>query len=133
MIHKGVETKSHKDVVDYHYRFKIPDQFRKYQDKKREQAKKMMESAERRSTDDGKNWNKLGATEQRRSLAKDFLIRVRDDIGNDRYLELAMCLKSYHTNGCTVPELKDKVMELLKGYEDLLERFMNFLPKKFRT
>ena len=41
-ISKGVSSKTYKDVVDYHYRFKIPYQFRKYQDKKREQARKMM-------------------------------------------------------------------------------------------
>jgi hypothetical protein len=40
-------TKSHKDVVDYHYRYKIPDQFRRYQDKKRELAKRMLDCAEK--------------------------------------------------------------------------------------
>ena len=41
------DTKDHKDVVDYHYRFKIPDQFKRYQDLKREQARKMLETSER--------------------------------------------------------------------------------------
>lgn len=41
-------TKSCQDVIDYHYRFKIPDQFRRYQDKKREQAVRMMECIETR-------------------------------------------------------------------------------------
>ena len=41
-ISKGVSSKTYKDIVDYHYRFKIPMQFRKYQEKKREQAKRMM-------------------------------------------------------------------------------------------
>jgi hypothetical protein len=39
-------TKKDKEVVDYHYRFKIPDQFRRYQDKKREQARHMLEVVE---------------------------------------------------------------------------------------
>lgn len=39
-------TKKDKEVVDYHYRFKIPDQFRRYQDKKREQARRMLEVVE---------------------------------------------------------------------------------------
>jgi len=39
-------------VVDYHYRFKIPDQFRRYQDKKREQAVRMMECIEARRHQD---------------------------------------------------------------------------------
>lgn len=41
-------TKTHCQVVDYHYRFKIPDQFRRYQEKKREQAIRMMECIEAR-------------------------------------------------------------------------------------
>lgn len=49
MISKGIAiSKSFKDVVDYHYRFKIPDQFRKYQDKKREHAVQMMNILEGR-------------------------------------------------------------------------------------
>lgn len=49
MIAKALSgTKTFKDVVDYHYRFKIPDQFRRYQEKKREQALRMMECVEHR-------------------------------------------------------------------------------------
>ena len=47
MIYKGIApSKGFKDVIDYHYRFKIPDQFRSFQDKKREQAVRMMECIE---------------------------------------------------------------------------------------
>lgn len=49
MISKALAgTKTFKDVIDYHYRFKIPDQFRRYQEKKREQAVRMMECLEKR-------------------------------------------------------------------------------------
>ena len=52
MVAKSVASltaaKTHCDIVDYHYRFKIPDQFRRYQNKKREQAVKMMECIEAR-------------------------------------------------------------------------------------
>ena len=40
-------NKKHKDVVDYHYRFKIPDQFRRYEDKKREEARRMLDCVEK--------------------------------------------------------------------------------------
>ena len=47
MIKKEMgDSMNHKDVVDYHYRFKIPEQFIRYQDKKREQARRMIESIE---------------------------------------------------------------------------------------
>merc|ERR1740124_784294 len=45
-------SKSMKDVVDYYYRFKIPDQFRRYQDKKREHAVRMMQIIENRRKED---------------------------------------------------------------------------------
>jgi hypothetical protein len=49
MICKGIApSKDFHDVIDYHYRFKIPDQFRRFQDKKREQAVRMMECIETR-------------------------------------------------------------------------------------
>jgi hypothetical protein len=49
MISKGIApTKDFKDVIDYHYRFKVPDQFRRFQDKKREQAVRMIECIETR-------------------------------------------------------------------------------------
>ncbi len=45
-IYKGMGDKSLSDVIDYHYRFKIPDQFRKIQERKREQAIRMLECIE---------------------------------------------------------------------------------------
>ena len=49
MIAKGIApTKDFKDVIDYYYRFKIPDQFRRLTDMKREQAVRIMECIETR-------------------------------------------------------------------------------------
>jgi hypothetical protein len=47
-IYKGMGTKDLQDVIDYHYRFKIPDQFRRFQERKREQAVRMLECIETR-------------------------------------------------------------------------------------
>lgn len=56
LISKNVENKNesknrregtHKEVVDYHYRFKIPDQFKRFQELKREQARRILEAGER--------------------------------------------------------------------------------------
>lgn len=49
MISKNMnDSKSCKDIIDYHYRFKLPENFRRYKVKKREQAKRMMKSVEDR-------------------------------------------------------------------------------------
>jgi len=134
MIHKSVgDTKNHQDVVDYHYRFKIPDQYGKYQAIKKEQAKGMMDQASRRSQADSKHWSKSTATDKRHVQARDFLIRARETIGNEKYLSLANCLKTYHASGCSVSELKKQVLDLLNGNHHLLESFIYFLPEKFRT
>lgn len=47
-IYKGMGNKNLQDVIDYHYRFKIPDQFRRFQERKREQAVRMLECIETR-------------------------------------------------------------------------------------
>ncbi|KAL3917182.1 MAG: hypothetical protein SGILL_004833, partial [Bacillariaceae sp.] len=45
-IYKGMGTKDLQEVIDYHYRFKIPDQFRRFQERKREQAVRILECVE---------------------------------------------------------------------------------------
>ena len=47
-IYKGMGDKALPEVIDYHYRFKIPDQFRRFQERKREQAVRMLECIETR-------------------------------------------------------------------------------------
>jgi hypothetical protein len=47
-IYKGMGNKVLQEVIDYHYRFKIPDQFRRFQERKREQAVRMLECIETR-------------------------------------------------------------------------------------
>lgn len=72
MISKAVAgSKTFKDVVDYHYRFKIPEQFRRYQEKKREQAIRMMECVEhRRSFEAPVLPRDAGVLESRKHVAK---------------------------------------------------------------
>jgi hypothetical protein len=46
---KGLKPeKTLEDVIDYHYRFKIPYMFNRFQDRKREQAVRMLECIETR-------------------------------------------------------------------------------------
>ncbi|KAL7469575.1 hypothetical protein ACHAXS_009824 [Conticribra weissflogii] len=64
MISKNMnDSKSCKDIIDYHYRFKLPENFRRYKVKKREQAQRMMKSVEDRVlneklTEEAKKGNK---------------------------------------------------------------------------
>ena len=49
MISKNLsDSKTCKDVVEYHYRFKLIENFRRFKEKKQEQAREMMETAEYR-------------------------------------------------------------------------------------
>ena len=125
MIGKGVgRSKGHKDVVDYFYRFKIPEQFCKYKDRKREQAKRILQTVEKRRMrdalaaeggDDAKSVTSVGAggpkkakdlsktlgspstvgqVEQRRVMARDLLSVIRDTIGPQNYLKICKLLKA---------------------------------------
>lgn len=70
MITKALAgQKTFKDVVDYHYRFKIPDQFRRYQEKKREQALRMMECVESRRSLEAPIYQRQEAEELRKRAA----------------------------------------------------------------
>lgn len=145
-IAKTITTKDTKDVVDYHYRFKIPEQFRKYEEQKLKQARRMMATADLRLMDNivaggkggsyvkkNRNWTNFGAAEQRRVLAKEFLVQTRDIVGPERYLLLANNLKLYHEKQLDISQLRENILNVLKDRPELVERFNEFLPKKLRT
>merc|ERR1712157_392874 len=91
-IQKQNPKKSHKEVIDYFYRFKIPDQFRKFQEKKREQAmdtmERMLKKKNTASSQDNSIPTFAHATNERRSTARELLTQVRDTLGEDKYQEL---------------------------------------------
>lgn len=154
--HKGV----HKDVVDYHYRFKIPDQFKRFQDLKREQARRMLEAGERlrlneflseggyqnghaSSTTGGpkknQQWSKnggvpgeIGELEARRLGCKSFLFEVREAVGPEKYLTLVNLLKSLHARVLTIPQLKEGFAAILENHPKLMSQFDAYLPTSFR-
>ena len=159
MIGKGVgRSKGHKDVVDYFYRFKIPEQFCKFKDKKREQAKRILQTVEKRrmrdalATEDGdeaksaatakkaKDLAKtlgspgaIGQVEKRSVMARDLLSVIRDTIGPLNYLKICKLLKANQTRkGSSIPALKDRAEELLGDHPELFDRFVAFLPKRHR-
>jgi hypothetical protein len=158
MIGKKIgPTKTFRDVVDYHYRFKIPDQFRLYQTKRREQAVRMMDCIEKRRYHDHtlypssettaaakdiepgakrrKHWSETsvaettGAVEERRQSAKDLLLEVQKVKGKETMGEVAAIIRQLHT--AYDAETKDALFSHLRGYPDLQKRFLDFLPKRF--
>lgn len=72
----------------------------------------------------------MGATEDRRIAAKQLLYEVKDVLGKDAMIEVAAAVKSYQYR--SIPDLKESLVDLLKGQPDLLERFIDFLPLRFR-
>lgn len=86
-----------------------------------------------RSKTGGGGPDEIGAVEQRRMMAKDFLVHVRDTIGLENYLQIVSHLKSFKSRSLSIPHLKDSAADLLKDHPELLEQFLEFLPRKFRT
>ena len=77
--------------------------------------------------------NSVGSAEARRLGAKDFLLSTRDTIGPAQYLVLVNHLKALNARTLTIPQLKEGFESVLQEHPILLEKFMAFLPKKFRN
>eukprot|EP00562_Extubocellulus_spinifer_P000605 CAMPEP_0178488820 /NCGR_PEP_ID=MMETSP0696-20121128/10057_1 /TAXON_ID=265572 /ORGANISM="Extubocellulus spinifer, Strain CCMP396" /LENGTH=814 /DNA_ID=CAMNT_0020116601 /DNA_START=367 /DNA_END=2811 /DNA_ORIENTATION=- len=164
MIGKGVgRSKGHKDVVDYFYRFKIPEQFCKYKDRKREQAKRILQTVEKRKLRDalaedgedgrslspisgssakrtrdlsktaGASPSSIGQVEKRKIMARELLCVIRDTIGAQNYLKICKLLKANQNRKGSIPSLKGRAEDLLGDHPELLDRFIAFLPKKHRN
>ena len=153
----SVVSKNFKDVVDFHYRYMIPGQFRRYQDKKREHAVRMMEiienrrsegtsiaprdDARRRAPSDLQNgktdWSKtgvsdvVGVVEERRSSAKDLLFDIQQAVGTEKMRQICRAIKSLQSK--SISELKEHAVEILDSHPILLERFLDYLPKRYRS
>jgi hypothetical protein len=83
------DSKSFKDVVDYHYRHKIPEQFRRYQESKLLQARRMLQAVESRRMQDSSNENHEAASSTNVSAA-------RVDHGNGTTMPTAHSKKYRH-------------------------------------
>jgi hypothetical protein len=152
--------KTLKDVVDYHYRFKIPDQFRKYQDKKRELALRMMDCIEkRRFYDPTEDLNGGGSTMSRRgsvtgggdkqpqgweeTTAADVTgaTEERRQKARDLLLDVQSKLGNEimaevmnavrKLNRSYDGETRNSLFHLLRGHQELQKRFSEFLPRHF--
>lgn len=156
-IANNVDTKTNKEVVDFWFRFKIPDQFRLYQNKKREQSIRIMECIEKRryldltmrsTTGDASRqqenvfqapntkpskWSEAsvgevtGAVEQRRHLAKQLLLDVQDTLGPEVTSRVAAALRRLHKSYSH--SVKEELFALLENQPELKKRFLEFLPK----
>ena len=150
-------SKNFKDVVDFHYRYMIPGQFRRYQDKKREHAVRMMEMIENRRSEgtsinprddtrrrvpsDSRNgktdWSKtgvsevVGVVEERRTSAKDLLFDIQQAVGAEKMRHICRAIKSLQSK--SISEMKERVAEILDSHPTLLDRFLDYLPKRHRS
>jgi hypothetical protein len=143
--------RNYNDVIDYWFRFKVSDQFRLYQDKKREQAIRMMECIEKRRYHESSlkvsapplsmggrqrndsHWSDTSvaevasATEDRRLDAKALLVDINQAIGSKGMAEVAAVLRVLHEKFDA--KLKKHLFSLLIGQPELQQRLLEFLPK----
>lgn len=140
-------TKSVRDVVDYHYRFKIPEQFRKYQSKKREQALRITQCIQNRKFGEALNGGGNNApnpststtwtdksmgevTESRRErlqTARNLLLDVMEQLGKKKMVKVAGIIRKLQASYDR--ETRDNLFEILNGQPRLQKRFVEFLPK----
>ena len=85
-----------------------------------------------RSRTGGGSSHAIGSTEARRLGAKDFLIALKDTVGITNYLTLVDHLKSLHLRVITIPQCREVFKSHLKEHPEMLKRFEDYLPVKFR-
>ena len=153
-------TKSVKEVIDYFYRFKVSDQFRKFQDKKRAMAVRIVECIESKkyceSLTLSSNGGPIGtsaSTEGFETLQKpshwsektsSSVALARDDriyVAKRLLLDVKDKLGSKkmaevasairQLQVCYEPLGRSSLFKLLDGQPELQRRFLNFLPKHF--
>jgi len=156
-IFKGMGNKALQEVIDYHYRFKIPDQFRRFQERKREQAIRMLECIEtRRNVDcaivvsqsivgpqtggagekkDGNDWMKAVSSvavsvEERRVKAKKLLEDVDKKLGRNKMMKVFEVFKN--ADETTMVQSKTKLLEIFREHQEFQSRFLEFLPQTMR-
>jgi len=157
-IYKGMGNKALQEVIDYHYRFKIPDQFRRFQERKREQAIRMLECIETKRNlqapilisnsivgpqnngaeekKEGGDWTKTGSSsvaislEERRAKAKELLLDVEAKLGRNKMLEVFRVIKK--ADGTSLVQSKTKLLEIFRGHKEFQSRFLEFLPQQLR-
>lgn len=72
-----------------------------------------------------------GAVEERRVKAKELLLDVESQFGKEKMAEVADSIKHLHQKSIT--ELKTNLVDIFKGDAEFQKRFLEFLPKRFRS
>ena len=141
--------KTVQEVIDYQYRFKIPDQFRLFQERKREIAARIVECIDQRRVVDPSStetrrrplgssgqhhWSETNpsdlvtATEERRDKARQLMLDVHSTLGKTVTGQVANAVKEL--NRADTPAARAQLFTLLHGHTDLQRRFNEFLPKQ---
>ena len=68
--------------------------------------------------------------EHRRVDAKRLLLDLEQELGKEKLVEVAAAIKRWHHKSVT--QLKVFLVHNLKGHPALLERFVEFLPRRHR-
>jgi len=71
-----------------------------------------------------------GAVEERRVAAKELFLQVQSDLGPVAMNELAAAVKSLKDG--EIEDVKETFVEVLQDQPELLDRFLAFLPKRYR-
>jgi len=147
-------VKSMQDVVDFHYRFKIPDKFRQYQEKKREIAVRIVECMEEKrayqppsnlntsleedpvsnaeDAAEARHWSETSSqevatlTDLRRKRARQLMVNVHEELGAEVLAQVAQCIRQLTESPSS--EVRKHLLTALEGSTDLQQRFIEFLP-----
>jgi len=67
--------------------------------------------------------------DNRRAQAKRLLLDIIEELGNDTMKEVALLIKNFHRRPAI--ESRTRLLAALHGSQDLKQRMIEFLPKRF--
>lgn len=73
----------------------------------------------------------VGSAEERRVEAKELLLQIQSTMGKEAMAQIATAVKNLHNT--SIGDLKEHALGILQDRPDLFEKFVEFLPRRFRT
>ena len=68
--------------------------------------------------------------EERRVKAKELLLDVEAKFGRNKMMKVFEVFK--HADETSIPECKNKLLEIFTGHQDFQSRFLEFMPQQLR-
>ena len=118
--------KTTRQVIDYYYRFVVPDRFRGFVQTKRKQADPLIRMALERRSKRGRTFLRAtGAVDERRQRGKELLVQIEAALGSDVLAHVLRLIKECKENG--TERKKRELVAAVAGDPELQQQLRVFV------